>query len=128
MGSRLILPDTNILIRGFAGFKPIDTYLHRWITQDRLILSVVVIAEYLVRASSTDTGRFEELIQEFSIIEVDLDTARLAAQIRRNSLKRKIKLHLPDCLLAAQAQIHHATLATLNPHDFPASVPTFKFK
>jgi predicted nucleic acid-binding protein len=125
MGSKLVIPDTNIYILGFAGRQPIADVLEDWITHNCLLLSTIAIAEFLVRAIPQDAAKLEMLISRFPVLNIDLSTARLAAQIRRTQLKRKIKLHLPDCLLAAQAKLNNAQLATLNQQDFPASIPLF---
>ncbi len=127
MGQRLILPDTNILIYSASFLKPYHLYFQTWIERGNLVLSTIVVAEYLVRATPEEKEALDRLIDKYPVYDVDLQTARLAADIRRNQLKRKIKLHLPDCLIAAQAKLNHATLATLNPEDFPNEITTFKF-
>jgi predicted nucleic acid-binding protein len=121
----LILPDTNILILALANQEHYGDLLTTWITQKKLALSPVVVAEFLIKATPKETKSFNQLTNRFPVIPIDLETAQVAAKIRKTSLAQKKKLILPDCLIAAQCQIHKLTLATLNPKDFPKKLKLF---
>lgn len=122
-----MLPDTNVLIYFFGGKEPYAGNMKSWIVQKRLILSIIVVAEFFVGASEEESHYLDALIEQTTVCPIDILIAKRAAMIRKQELHRKMKLHLPDCLIAAQCQVYKATLATTNPHDFPSSLPMFKF-
>lgn len=117
--SKPVLLDTNVLILGLAGQEPAATLLKEVIIEHRLVLSVVSVAEFLVKASSKEEELLNKLVGEFPVLSVDLEVAKLAATLRKDHLKKKQKLHLPDCLIAAQAIINKTQFATFNTGDFP---------
>lgn len=114
----MFLPDTNIFILGLRGAEPEATFLKKAIENKRLCISVVVIGEFLSKIRKQDTKSFNSLVNIFKILPVDQDVARVAAQLRQESLKTK-RAYLIDCFLAAQAKIHNLTLVTNNKADFP---------
>lgn len=121
----LVLPDTNIIIPALAGIKPFAKHLQSWIESKQLLLSCIVVAEFLSGATTKEAKTFSLLTDNFPTLPIDLETAQLAAKIRKNQLKRKQKLHLPDCLIAAQCRLAGATLATLNRSDYPKNLKFF---
>lgn len=127
MVTMIILPDTNIFIYVFSGQKPYDVKFKEWVLNDKIIVSVIVVAEFLVKSDPTDSKLFLDVCDRFAVVDVDLEIARIAANIRRTSLSRKQKLNLSDCLIAAQCQIYGATLATNNPGDYPPATPKYSF-
>jgi len=127
MGLMKILPDTNVFIYALAGRDPFYTVIKEKTAQNELLLSVIVIAEYLVKANSENIKMFDTLINNVRVIPIDTEVARLAAQMRKTSLSGKNKLHLADCFIAAQCQLNHATLATNNPRDYPKNLPKVDF-
>lgn len=124
----LILPDTNILILGLANKKPYGSLLKNWIIKNQLVFSPIVIAEFLIGANPQPTKDINQLVWQFPVLPIDLETAQAAAQIRKSHLVKKKKLILPDCLIAAQCKLHNLTLATLNPKDFPANTKLHPLK
>jgi len=123
----LILPDTNILILGLANHQQYGDILKTWIIKNQLVFSPIVVAEFLIGANPQTTKNFNQLIQQFSVLPIDLATAKTAAHIRKTSFAKKKKLILPDCFIAAQCKVYNLTLATLNPKDFPKSIKLFSF-
>lgn len=117
-----LLFDTSALIPAIAGLDPWAGLLKRAISQDQLLLSCVVVAEYLVKSTKNDEVVLNNLCDSFPPLPIDLATARLAAEIRRESLGRKQKFHLPDCMIAAQCQLSGVELVTANPKDFPKEI------
>lgn len=112
------LPDTNIFILGLRGNEPEATFLKKAIENKRLYISVVVIGEFLSKVKEQDVKVFDPLVNIFKVLPVDQKVARIAAQLRQESLKTK-RAYLVDCFLAAQAKIHNLTLVTNNKSDFP---------
>jgi len=110
--------DTNVLIRGVAGKRPDAAFLEKTINKKSVYISVISIAEFLVKPLKGEASSFEELLKISRILEVDERTARQASVYRRKYLK-KSRSKLLDNIIAAQAKVHQLTLVTNNTSDFP---------
>ncbi len=119
MGINLFLPDTNVLIYGLVNKSPYANHLKQWIEQKTLVLSVIVVAEFLTRATIEEEKMFEALLDQFGALSVDTTIARIAADYRKYFLQKGYKLKLPDCLIAATAKFSNATLVSFDLKDFP---------
>lgn len=114
----MYLPDTNVLIKGAKSQEPDKSFLDKAISQEKLYLSVISIAEFLSQASNEEERKMRNLMAAFPILNIGLEVAESAAKYRKRSIKSK-RMHLLDCLLAAQAKAHNLTLVTNNRADFP---------
>lgn len=112
------LPDTNIFIRAAKGYSPESEFLTKLIKKKQIKISSIVAGEFLSKATIQEEKAFEKLLNEFIILSVNVDTARIAAKYRKTSLKTK-RVHLLDCFLAAQAKLSNLTLVTNDISDFP---------
>ena len=112
------LVDTNVYIRAFAGKEPDTTFLKKAVHSKSVILSPIIVAEFLPRALKEEQELFEEVMRAFPLIVIDEETGRIAAKYRKASLQTS-KTKLIDCFLAAQAKQHNLTLITNNKSDFP---------
>lgn len=113
------LLDTNIFIRAIQGRSPEAAFLQDRIKKGELVISVVVVAEFIAKANTLEQEAFDNLLTSFPTLEIDEKTAR-AAGLYRKEFGRKIKRGiLLDYFLAAQAKLHHLTLVTNNRSDFP---------
>lgn len=121
MEIRKVLPDTNLLILGLAGKEPYASFLKGLIQKRELVFSPIVIAEFLCGATADESMAFLKLVEKFPVIPIDLSVAKLAAVYRKKYLKRKKKMILPDCLIAATCKVNKAALATLDKRDYPIS-------
>lgn len=116
---KLFLPDTNVLIYGLADQNPYNQNLTEWIKEKNLALSVIVVAEFLTRATSDEEKLFNALLDKFGSLPIDTSIARIAADYRKSFLQKGYRLKLPDCLIAATSKFYNATLVTFNLKDFP---------
>ncbi|MBL7078320.1 type II toxin-antitoxin system VapC family toxin [Candidatus Shapirobacteria bacterium] len=116
---KLYLIDTNVLIYALAGKNPWAKWVERWIGAKQLVLSSIVVAEFLTSATDSEAKIFEALLDRFGSLPVDTTVARLAADYRKRFQKKGRKLKLPDCLIAATAKLYRATLVTFNSKDYP---------
>lgn len=114
----MYLVDTNIIIRAFIGEEPSESFLTKIVAGNELYLSVVTVGEFLSQASKKEEIEFQKLLDNFPILEIDLETAKVAAEYRKKFLKTK-RIQLLDYFLAAQAKVHNLTLVTNNETDFP---------
>lgn len=112
------LPDTNIFIKAAKGYFPEAKFLRQAIQKKQVMISAIVVGEFLARAEAMEEKSFEELTVYFEVLPIDLEVAKIAAEYRRKSLK-STKIHLLDCFLAAQAKFYDLTLVTNNKADFP---------
>lgn len=112
------LPDTNIFIGAAKGYSSESEFLNKAIQKKQIMISVVVAAEFLTKAVLAEQEAFQRLLSEFAILNIDLASAKVAAEYRKTSFKTK-RVHLLDCFLAAQAKINNLVLVTNNKTDFP---------
>lgn len=114
----MYLVDTNVLIIAAKSEEPDKSFLNKIISQKQLILSVVSVGEFLSQSSEEEEKKFNSLIQNMPILEVNLEVARLAGEYRKKFLKKK-RVQLLDYFLAAQAKLNNLILVTHNKSDFP---------
>lgn len=114
-----ILLDTNVLILALAGKEPYAAFLKKTIEEKTLLLSAIVVAEFLSGATEEEEKLFSALTGEFPVVSVDLPVSQLAAFYRKKYRSTGRKLKLPDCLIAATAKAYRATLITLDKSDYP---------
>lgn len=112
------LPDTNVFIKAAKGYSAESAFLSKTIKRRQIMISSVVAAEFLAKASTAEQKTFEPLLSEFVILNVNIEIARIAAEYRKQSFKTK-KAHLLDCFLAAQAKLNKLVLVTNDKSDFP---------
>jgi predicted nucleic acid-binding protein len=117
MSTRFLI-DTNVLIRCIEGIEPDATFMKQAISKNALVFSVIVIAEFLTKASQREQGVLNDFLQTFSALAIDERVARKAGKYRSDAGKSK-RIHLLDFFLAAQAHQHGYTLVTNNTKDFP---------
>lgn len=115
----MYLPDTNIFIKAFEKDKICEKFIEKIIGRSEIVISAIVMAEFLVKADVIRKEKFEELISKFGILAIDEQTARIAVIYRLQSLQKTKKVFLLDCFLAAQTKQHNLTLVTTNKSDFP---------
>lgn len=114
----MYLVDTNVLVLAIDQKEPEYSFLQKVILKNQLYLSVICIGEYLSKATVDAEQEIAKLIKTFPVLEIDLETAKLAAAYRKESLKTK-RVQMLDCFLAAQAKVNKLTLVTNNKSDFP---------
>ena len=114
----MYLPDTNIFILGLRGHEPEASFLAKAISQNKLVISVVAMGEFLAKADSEVELGFLRLVERFKVLSIDQVVAKIAGEYRKESFKTK-KAHLLDCFLAAQAKLNNLTLVTNDKSDFP---------
>ena len=115
----LYLPDTNVLIYALSGVKPYSGWLEKWIRNNKLVLSSIVIAEFLSGATKNEEKYFKVLLERFKILPVDENVAQVAAGYKRKFGKKSKKIWLSDCLIAATCKVFGAVLVTADRRDYP---------
>jgi predicted nucleic acid-binding protein len=82
--------------------------------------TTAINVEELVRGlRPAETKAAQTLFRGLVVLPIDADAAWRAGAWRREHAARGITLWQGDCLIAATAAVHDATLVTGNPRDFP---------
>ena len=115
----MYLLDSNIVIRAFQGYKKEAEFLRDHIKDSSIVISVIMVAEFLVKATDEQRVLFDSLVRQFGSVAIDEEVARLAGEYRKSFLSKTKKVFLTDCFLAAQAKVHKLILVTNNKTDFP---------
>lgn len=115
----MYLPDSNVIIQALKGHEPEASFIRDNIISRSIKISVVVVAEFLVKATEEQIERFNSILKEFGTLSIDEETARIAADYRKQFIRKSKRVFLLDCFLAAQARIHDHILVTNNFSDFP---------
>lgn len=111
--------DTNILIDYLSGVEAAEAELKRY--RDRSISAITWI-EVLVGARSADEEDVVELfLRDFQVVDLTRAVAREAVSIRRS-----MKIRLPDAIVLASARTQSALLVTRNIKDFPGDDPAVR--
>ncbi|RLC34267.1 hypothetical protein DRH14_03355 [Candidatus Shapirobacteria bacterium] len=115
----MVLLDTNFLIVALSGKKPYSEFLKKLIKTKQLVLSVIVVAEFLAGASDEEERAFNSLLRKFGAVPIDLEISQMAALYRKKYSKLKRKVYLPDCLIGATCRINGYELATFDRGGYP---------
>lgn len=111
-----VLVDTDILINFLRGRELAKEFLLAQL-ENGILCSVITAAEIYPGMKPHEQERTKELLDNLEAIPVTLAIAEKAG-----SYKGAIKSHAPeldDCLIAATAHFHNATLATGNDRHYP---------
>jgi predicted nucleic acid-binding protein len=113
------LLDTNIIINAFYGIEPDATFVKEAIRNHTVYVSVVTVAEFFPKAHGEETKSFNKLIQISQMLDIDFDIAKKAGLYRKKFLHKRKRVHIMDCLIAAQAKTLNLTIITNNISDYP---------
>lgn len=119
MVTKFYLPDTNVLIYALAGKSPYSDWFAIWIKGNKLVLSAVVVAEFLSGATKDDEIAFRILLENFEVLPVDSVVAQVGAEYRKKYSRKEKKIWLSDCLIAATCKVFGAVLVTFDKKDYP---------
>ena len=112
------LYDTDVLIDFFKNQSASVEFINNHFNEFSMI-SVITAAElYSGIKNHKEQEIIEAFLQEFRCISLTYDIAVKGGQIRHRYYKSH-GVGLADALIAATAQIHHATLITLNKKHYP---------
>lgn len=115
----MFVPDTNILIYALSGIEPYSSWLVTNIQKSKIILSAVVLAEFLSGANKEERIAITKLSDITKVVSIDRKVAEIGAKYRRECDKKTKKVWLFDCLIAATCKIYSATLVTYDKIDYP---------
>ena len=112
--------DANIVIDALAGIRLAHDELRRAAEgNQRPWISRVAWIEVLSKGLPHELKSAQLFLSGFAVDELDLETAQLAAALRREPGR----LRAADAIILASAQVHGRILVTRNTKDFPAGMP-----
>lgn len=117
----MILPDTNILVAYFDTREPAASILKQAIAAADAVFSPIVVGEFLVKATQKQTMAVHQWIDAFGLLVVDRRIMEQGVIYRKTCLHKIKRVQFLDCLIAATAKIHGATVVTYNRKDYPFS-------
>ena len=111
-GDRFLL-DTNAIIALLAGNRSLSLLLS---SADWVGISIISYLEFLSfdGLCQDDRDCFEQLVSRVEVIPVSLQ--QMTIMQSTISIRTTNRLKLPDALIAATTQAHHATLITNDAH------------
>ena len=112
-----MLLDTTILVDALRLRPAVIARLRQ--ATGSFLASAISVDELLFGLRPGEEERTRLLIDGLEVVPVGLPEARLAARWRREHRARGVTLGKSDCLIAACAATHGASLATANVKDFP---------
>lgn len=115
----MYLPDSNIFILAFNGYKKEKKFLAKIVDKGELILSVITVTEVLAKANVKEEQVIRELINRFTTLTINLEVCEVASKYRKSLVNKSKRVVLLDCFLAAQAKLNNLILVTNDKSDFP---------
>lgn len=116
MNDRLTF-DSDALIDHLRGYEQAGAYFAG--LSGPIIVSTITVAElYVGVRDGPEREALDAIIEDFEVIPVDTEIARIGGLFRRTYLKSH-NLGLADALIAATAVREKARLVTLNRKHFP---------
>ena len=110
------LIDTNICVDYLRGYAEGVAYFAALVGDPRI--SAVTVGELYANVYPNELADLEDFVQTAEVLPVTTEIGRRAGEFR-NRWKASHKVDLPDCLIAATADVHGLKLHTLNVKHFP---------
>lgn len=112
--------DTSVLIDALNGRNDRPRLLEDLIGQGHLLACCAVnVAEVYAGMRPKEERATRAFLESLAFLELTWDAARRAGALKREWAAKGTTLSLADCLIAAAAIAHGATLVTDNLKDFP---------
>lgn len=122
-GSRMILLDSSVLIDYFRKTHKKNAFLWELMGgNDILAISVITKYEIYVGSSPAQKPFWDTLFETLTVYPIDDDVADIAVVVQQKMKQIRLKIDVPDLLIASTALSHNCALATLNIKHFE-SVP-----
>ncbi len=117
----MFILDTDVIIWLFRNNPDKIAAIKVVINKEVTIISTITVAEFCQNIFPSEVIAFEDLLNNLTIIPVDLPVAKLAGAYWQEHHKKLKNLSLDDCLVAATAKQQNAKVLTYNRHHFPMS-------
>lgn len=114
----MIILDTDVVIWILRGNRPMIAVVDHLVSKGTVGISTVTVAEIYKNVFPIEIPAVEDFIAHQELFPVSLDIAKTAGLYWNQYHRRFKNLSLADCLIAATAKIHQASLATMNIKHF----------
>jgi len=115
----MILADTDVLIDSLHGKEPSRGRIDVELSTGRLTTTSVTSFELLSGARTPAARRaVEDLLEALTVLPIDDEAARRAAEVRRDLESRGLPIGTPDYLIAGACLSRDAILLTRNRAHF----------
>lgn len=111
-----VLVDTDVLINFLRGRQQAKEFLLAHLESD-ILCSVITVAEIYAGMGVHEQEKTKDLLDNLEIVPVTRTIAEKAGHYKGEM--KSHALELDDCLIAATAHFHKATLATGNARHYP---------
>ncbi len=111
-----VVIDTDIVIDVLRGFEPTKEMIKKLLEKNELIISGITEAEIFAGKDMEVEEKKKKIVKflsRFKKINPDNKILQVAGEFRR-----RYKVSLLDCIIAATAYVHNAGLFTRNKKDF----------
>ena len=115
----MYLLDTDIVIWVLRGNEKYEDLLENLSSNGSLTISTITIAEVYKNIFPSETVKTENLLNDLQSWDVTPLIAKQAGLYWQEYSKKLKNLNITDCLIAATASVHEATLVSLNKKHFP---------
>jgi len=115
----MYLLDTDVLIWILRGKKDVIRSVTEMKEKHDLAISVISVAEIYKNIFPSELMPVTAFLEEHIILDVNIEIAKTSGLYFQQYGKKLKSLSLTDCLIAASARIHEATLVTYNTKHFP---------
>lgn len=115
----MFLLDTDVLIWILRGNREIIEKISSLKDRSELCISVISIAEIYKNIFPSELTVTEDYLEQHIILEIDARISKMAGLYFQQYSKKLKNLSLMDSFIAATANVHSATLVTLNTRHFP---------
>ena len=112
-----VLVDTDILINFLRGKQKAKEFLLAQLDSGTILCSVITVAEIFAGMRPHEQEKTRGLLDSLEVVPVTRAIAEKAGLYKGGI--RSHSLELDDCLIAATAHLHKATLATGNDRHYP---------
>ena len=109
------LLDTNILVDYLNGLDAAREEIGHY---EAPLISTITWMEVMAGVNDDEQQAVRSFLSRFIQVNIDAEVAEIAASIRR-----KLKMRLPDAIIWASAKRESALLVSRNTKDFPAESP-----
>lgn len=111
--------DSDIVIWILRGKQELVEYVASLREKEECAVSTITIAEIYKNVKATEVTFAEDFFSKQEIFSVTDDIARAGGLYWRDYVQKTATIGITDCLIAATAKMHKATLVTLNTRHFP---------
>ena len=116
------LLDSDIIIWHLRGRKEITDMLKDLQRSGLPACSAISVLEVQLGVKTKDEGgKTNRFLESLKVFDVNMDIAKIAAQLIRDYKAKGVTMDIPDSIIASTCILHDLTLVTYNRKHYPIS-------